>query len=423
MSRSAKPRSLLGRLRRLSSAIAPSVLAVGLLLVPPMTAQAAGSSILRARLSSSGLTGGATVVIGPTASLATAAVEVRGLTARWWLVATVRSGTCSAPGSTLALLKGIAPAGGAMRLWARVPAAHAAALRAASARALTITVRSAGRSACALLRASIAPAPAAGLPAFHHVYVIVMENKEYGQVIGAPSAPYINRLAADYGLATNYDAVAHPSEPNYLALWSGSTQGVADDEVHELAARNVADQLEAKARTWRVYAENLPSGCYTGATAAGGADGAGTYVRKHEPAISFTDVSSSATRCGRIENLASFDPAAADLELIVPNVCHDMHDCSVAAGDAFLAGFVPRILNSAAFAGSVLFVTWDEGTSSTGGGGHVATLVISPATRPGTRSSVAHDHYSLLRTVEDAWGLGCLANSCAANDMRDFFGS
>jgi phosphatidylinositol-3-phosphatase len=107
----------------------------------------------------------------------------------------------------------------------------------------------------------------------------------------------------------------------------------------------------------------------------------------------------------------------------VPNVCHDMHDCSVAAGDAFLAGFVPRILGSAAFAGSVLFVTWDEGTSDAGGGGHVATLVVSPATRPGTRSSVAHDHYSLLRTVEDAWGLGCLANSCAANDMREFFGS
>ncbi len=248
-----------------------------------------------------------------------------------------------------------------------------------------------------------------------------MENKEYGSIIGNTAAPYINGLASRYGLATNYDAVAHPSEPNYLALWSGSTQGVTDDGTYDLSATNLSDQLLATGRTWKVFAQNVPTGCYTGATASGGADGPGTYVRRHEPAISFTDVSREAARCSNITDFSHFDPGAADLELIVPNTCNDMHDCSVAAGDAWLSSFVPRILSSGAFTDSVLFITWDEGTTSTGGGGHVATLVISPLTRAGMRSATWHDHYSLLRTVEDAWGLGCLAQTCGANDMREFF--
>jgi hypothetical protein len=262
---------------------------------------------------------------------------------------------------------------------------------------------------------------ATGLPAFRHVYLIIMENKEYGSIVGSSSAPYINGLIARYGLASRYDAVAHPSEPNYIALFSGSTQGVTDDGVHDLRAANLADQLEAHGRSWQVFAQNVPLGCFTGTVAHGGADGSGTYARKHEPAISFTSIASSPARCGRITDLSHFDPAAADFELIVPNMCNDMHDCSVATGDAFLAKFVPRITGSPAFADSVLFITWDEGTTDAGGGGHVPLLVVSPLVAPGTVSAVSHDHYSLLRTIEDAWGLGCLANTCHANDLRELF--
>jgi acid phosphatase len=264
----------------------------------------------------------------------------------------------------------------------------------------------------------------ATVPAFAHVYLIVMENHEYGSIVGSSYAPYINSLIRRYGLATNFDSVAHPSEPNYLALFAGSTFGIRDDGTYNLTAKNLADQLQAHGRTWHVYAQDLPSSCSTVASARGGVDLvglAGTYARKHEPAISFTDISRT-TRCTRITRLTSFSPTAASFELIVPNMTNDMHDGTIAQGDAFLHAFVPRITTSAAFAHSLLLITWDEGSTSLGGGGHVATLVISPSVSAGRRSSVSHTHYSILRTIEDAWGLGCLAHSCTANDLREFFG-
>jgi phosphatidylinositol-3-phosphatase len=256
---------------------------------------------------------------------------------------------------------------------------------------------------------------------FSHVYVIVMENKGYDNIVGNSNAPYINSLIADYGLATNYNGVAHPSEPNYLALFSGSTQGVADDANHDFSGQNLADQLEARDKTWQVFAQNVPLDCFTGATATGGEDGAGTYARKHEPAISFTDISTSPPRCRNITDFTHFDPATADFEFIAPNLCNDMHDCSVATGDAFLRNFVPAILSSPAWQqGGVLFITWDEGEGLFSSN-QVATLVISRAVPKGFQSDVAHDHYSLLRTIEDAWGLGCLNKTCAANNLNEFF--
>ncbi len=262
---------------------------------------------------------------------------------------------------------------------------------------------------------------AATVPRFRHIYVIVMENRESRSIVGNAAAPYINQLSARYGLATNYRAVAHPSEPNYLALFSGSTQGVTDDGVHRFAGRSLASQLEAAGKTWRVFAQDVPPGCFSGAVAHDGRDGAGTYARKHEPAISFKSVYSRPAACRKIRDFTAFDPAAADFELIVPNLCNDMHDCSTTKGDAFLRGFIPRILRSPAMAGSVLFLTWDEGTSALGGGGKVATVVIGPTVKRGLRSATVHSHYSLVRTIETAWGLGCLNRTCAANTLREFF--
>ncbi len=262
------------------------------------------------------------------------------------------------------------------------------------------------------------------LPAFTHIYIIVMENKEYGSIVGSSRAPYINSLIRRYGLATNYTAVAHPSEPNYLALWAGSTFGIRDDSVHNIAGRNVADQLAAHGRSWHVYAQDLPRICSTVSAAYGGVDlvgAAGWYARKHEPAINFTDISGNWSRCSRITRLSSFSPTAASLELIVPNMTNDMHDGTIAQGDGFLHAFVPRITGSSAFPSSLLVITWDEGYTTLGGGGRVATIVISPRARAGYRSATAHNHYSLLRTVEDTWGLGCLNRTCYANDLRGFF--
>jgi phosphatidylinositol-3-phosphatase len=261
------------------------------------------------------------------------------------------------------------------------------------------------------------------IPSLDHVYVIVLENHGLASILGDPAVPYLNSLIAKYGLATNYVAVARPSQPNYIALFGGSTRGIADNDNHDLSGPNLADRLEAHGLSWRVFAQNVPSGCFTGVDASGGPDGTGTYARKHEPAISFTNISSNPSRCANIMDFSHFDPAAADFELIIPNRCNDMHDCSVDVGDRFLAGFVPRILDSPEFRfGGALFITFDEGTEDTyGGEQQVATIVAGPGVPAGFRSNVQHTHYSLLRTIEDTFGLGCLDEDCDANNMSEFF--
>jgi acid phosphatase len=262
------------------------------------------------------------------------------------------------------------------------------------------------------------------VPAFDHVYVVVMENHELGSIVGNPHAPYINRLIHDFGLATRYTAVAHPSQPNYVALFAGGPLGVHDNGVIHLTSRSVADQLEAAGKTWHVYAQDYPGGCSQLVLHYGPVDlvgAAGTYVRRHEPAISFTRISHDPARCSHITSLASFSATAADFELIVPNLTNDMHDGSVAQGDAFLKAFVPYITGSPAFATSLLVITWDEGSTKAGGGGRVPTIVISPLVSAGARSVVHHDHYSLLRTIETGLGMGCMRNTCAANDLGEFF--
>jgi hypothetical protein len=260
------------------------------------------------------------------------------------------------------------------------------------------------------------------IPNFSHIYLVVMENKEYSAIVDNQKAPYLNALAAQYGLATNYFSLAHPSQPNYLALFSGSTQGVTDDNIHNLSGPNLANQLEAKGKTWKIFAQNVPLNCFAGLSANDGEDGPGRYARKHNAAISFVDISSSPARCSNITDLTHLALGAANLELILPNMCNVMHDCSITQGDSFLESLVPRILKSPGWEqGGVLFITWDEGNTNKGGGGQVPTFVISSRVTPGLKSAVPHNHYSLLRTIQDAWGLGCLENSCAANNLSEFF--
>ncbi len=152
--------------------------------------------------------------------------------------------------------------------------------------------------------------------------------------------------------------------------------------------------------------------------ASGGADGAGPYARKHNPFISFTSISGDPRRCAHITDFSSFDPGAADFELIVPDESNDMHNGTTAQGDAFMRSFVPKILQSDAWrADGVLFIVWDEAD----GGDHIPLIVISPLTTAGKQSDTMYDHYSLLRSVEDAFGLPCLANACSASNLAEFF--
>lgn len=261
------------------------------------------------------------------------------------------------------------------------------------------------------------PTPKPEVPDFAHVYVIVLENKEYGRIVNSAAAPYINSLIARYGLATNFYGETHPSEPNYIALTSGGLQGTRTDGTYNLSVDNLFDQVEASGRTWRVYAQGYPGNCFKTYIANPVVDGpgaAGEYVRKHNPAISYTSISGNPTRCAAITGLKGFDPAAADLELIIPNQINDMHSSSVAAGDAFLKAFVPSIVGSPAFAGSVLFITFDEGDTNLNGGGHIATIVVSPGLPPGSRFTATANHYAILRTIELAWGLPLLGEARSA---------
>lgn len=270
----------------------------------------------------------------------------------------------------------------------------------------------------------VPPGSLVAVPAARPVIVIVLENKNEGSILDTPDAPYLTHLFDMAAVSVEYQAVAHPSQPNYLAIFSGSTHGVTDNDPHDLDAPSLADQLERAGMTWRVFAENLPDGgCFTGERATDGPDGDGVYVRKHNPAISFTAISGSPDRCANIQPLRDFRPEAANFSWIVPNLCHDMHDCSVAEGDAWLASIVPRILESPDFGpggSGALYITFDE-SDGEATDNEIVTAVIGPTAQAGTRSGVAHSHYSLLRTIESSLGVPCLAQACEANTLGELF--
>ena len=279
---------------------------------------------------------------------------------------------------------------------------------------------------------AVPPPPAraiAAVPAFSHVFTIVMENHEYGAVIGSAAAPYLNSLAASYGLATNYYAASHPSLPNYLALTAGSTFGIASDcTTCYVNATNIADQVESSGRSWKAYMEDMPTPCFLGSWS-------GNYAMKHDPFVYFTDIRNNAARCAA--HVVPFTQFGADMSSgqvpkfvwITPNLCNDTHDCGVSTGDAWLRSVVPTITGSAAFHnGGVLFITWDEGSSNAGccgdaWGGHVATLVISSRAISGYRSATPENHYSLLRTIEDGFRLGHLGAAGWSSNLplREYF--
>jgi phosphatidylinositol-3-phosphatase len=266
-------------------------------------------------------------------------------------------------------------------------------------------------SACDVLSAP------SGTPHFSHVLVVVLENKEVDQVVGNPEAPVFAGLARRYATLADYHGVAHPSLPNYLALVSGSTQGITNDctDCH-VDAPSLADTLSAAHKTWKTYAEGLPHPGYSGADA-------GRYAKRHDPFSYFEDVARSPARMRHLVPLAQLGRdlgagALPDFSLVVPDLCHDMHDCSVATGDRWLGSFLAPLLRSRALARSVIFVVFDEGESTQGGGGHLPAIAVGPAVKPGSVARASLDHYSLLRTIEDAWGLPALGRSKGASPIR-----
>lgn len=280
---------------------------------------------------------------------------------------------------------------------------------AAVALALALVLAACGGGSSAATVPAVAPRPVR-VPDFTHVIVVVFENHEASEIAGNPDAPTFNALARRYARLTRYDAVAHPSLPNYLALVSGSTQGITSDCTEcIIEARSLADTLAAAGKTWKTYAEDLPYPGFTGGSA-------GRYAKKHDPFLYFRDVVDSRARRNRVVPFTELARDLArrrlpDFSLVVPNLCNDMHDCSVATGDAWLKAKVVPLLRSPELRGGVVFVVFDEGTSDTGGGGRIEALALGPTVRRGSRFMKPTNHYGLLRTIEDAWKLPRLANS------------
>ena len=246
------------------------------------------------------------------------------------------------------------------------------------------------------------------------VVVIVMENAEYGEVIGNFRAPFLNALAERYGLMTHSFAITHPSLPNYLALTGGSTAGISSDcSACAVSAPNIVDELEGAGISWRAYLEGAPHACFRPSSAGG-------YAKKHNPFIYYTDVAGSPQRC---RHLVGFGRLSSDLRggrlptysWITPNLCDDGHDCGVRGADKFAARTVPLLLKALGRHG-FLVLTWDEGTSDAGccaiaRGGHIATILAGPQIRRGGRVAAPVDHYGVLATIEAALRLRPLAGA------------
>jgi phosphatidylinositol-3-phosphatase len=256
--------------------------------------------------------------------------------------------------------------------------------------------------------------PSSGRSSGSHVFVLVLENREFGQVIGNPSAPFFNRLALRGALATRYFAITHPSLPNYLALLGGATFHIQSDCTSCTAkGPNLAQQLERAGVSWRAYMEGMPKPCYRGS-------GAGGYAKKHDPFMYFPSVRNDPASCSNVVPGSRLDADLAGGRLaafswITPDLCHDGHDCGTAAMDRYLAGIVPRLKSSLGPHG-FLVVTFDEGVSERGccagaHGGRVATVFSGPDVRKHARLKREYDHYSLLRTLQNAFSLPPLRRS------------
>jgi hypothetical protein len=249
--------------------------------------------------------------------------------------------------------------------------------------------------------ASAAKATPSPTPAPKHVFVIVLENTSYQLAL---RQPYIASLARQYGLATNYGAIANPSLPNYLAMTSGSTWGIRDDNFHQLPATGLGNELTKAGVSWKAYMEGFTGDCFSSPY---------PYALKHNPFAYYGGDCPA--------NVVPMSALTADLKVqtpqlawITPGMCNDGHDCGIARADRWLSQAVPEIMSSKAWQqGGVLFITWDEGS---GEDTRVALLVVARNVRG--HLTMPLNHYSLLATIADRLGVARLGQSKQATSLK-----
>ena len=276
------------------------------------------------------------------------------------------------------------------------------------------------------------------LPAADHVFVVVLENHSFSDVIGSSSMPYLNSLASGNSLAANYFGNAHPSIPNYFMLTTGQIETVDDGFTGVVSDDNLVRALAGAGKSWKAYMESIPSAGYIGPDVL-------PYVKHHDPFAFFTDVAGSdgAHPTAQAANIVPFTQLSADMSanalpnfgFIAPNLFDDAHDCPgggsgcpdsvvLATADTWLKNNIDPLIHSPAFANSVLIITFDEGklTDLANVGGQVATVLVGTHVKTGFRSTTLYQHQSTLRLILDLLKIGDRPGlSATATSMNEFF--
>lgn len=272
----------------------------------------------------------------------------------------------------------------------------------------------------------VAATARAQVPQFAHVFIVAEENSDYSSVIGSSSMPYLNGVATQYSLATQYYANTHPSIGNYLGLTTGQILTNDDGQTptsFPVSVDNVVRQAIAAGKTWKQYAESIPSAGYIGgnSTCCGG-----TFYTRHAPLPYMTDAQTAAQKV----NIVPWTQFATDLAantlpqyaFITPNGCDDAHDCGLSTADTWLKTNIDPFIQSAAFQNSLLLIVFDEsGSDNTNGGGKVALVIVSPLARHGYQSTTLYQEQSLCRLTMEAIGATAPAACASAPSMAEFF--
>ena len=255
------------------------------------------------------------------------------------------------------------------------------------------------------------------VPPIGHVFVVILENTDEAV---AEELPFFKRLSAMGALLENDHGLAHPSQPNYIAMMAGSAYGVTDDNSVTIDVPHLGDLLERKGLTWKTYAENYPGNCFIGVIS--GTQASGAYVRRHNPFIEFKNVQDNLSRC--TQHIVNADVLDADIasgslpnfSFYVPNDQHNGHDSSAAAADTWLETRFGSLINDPRFMKDMLFVvTYDEsGTNAEASS--ISAVLVGSAVKTGAESLNWYDHYNLLRTIEDIFGVGTLGQHDSTAD-------
>ena len=267
------------------------------------------------------------------------------------------------------------------------------------------------------------PNPTSRVPQLGHVVLVVEENHSYSEVIGNSAMPYLNSLVSQYGLATQYYADTHPSIGNYFMLTTGQIVTNVDTFAGVVSVDNIVHELIASGKTWKSYAESIPSHGYIGGDQY-------PYAKRHNPCSYFTDVVNSTTQVQNLVSGTQFDTDVSNNQLpnfsfVAPNLLDDAHDGTLQVADAWLQAHIDPLIKSSSFQqDGLLIVTFDESdtTDTTHGGGQVATLIISPKARAGYKSTTLYQHESTLRLILNALSVPVYPGAAStAPDMGEFF--